>query len=124
MATPSSTLRGLMLDATRFHEGVRMNKSAPQISTVIAGLGRAGWDIHWRQLLQGHPAFRVVGAIEPVAERRAEAEIGYRTYPSFDAFLADPVGEQMVLATPSGVRETIAVLETCRRQNVAIWEGS
>jgi scyllo-inositol 2-dehydrogenase (NADP+) len=92
-----------------------MNKIAPKISTVVAGLGRAGWDIHWRQLLKGHPAYRVVGAIEPVAERRAEAEaeIGCRTYASFDAFLADPVGELIVIATPSGGHglETLACLE-------------
>lgn len=85
------------------------------IETVIAGLGRAGWDIHWRQLLKGHASYRVVAAIEPVAERRteAESEIGCRTYPSFDAFLADPVGELIVLATPSGGHgpETLACLE-------------
>jgi len=84
------------------------------IEVVIAGLGRAGWDIHWRQLLKGHPSFRVVGAIEPVAARRAEAEneIGCRTYPSSDAFLADPIGHLIVLATPSGGHgpETLACL--------------
>jgi hypothetical protein len=41
-----------------------MNKP---IETVIAGLGRAGWDIHWRQLLKDHPAFRMAGVIEPMA---------------------------------------------------------
>ncbi len=85
------------------------------IKVVIAGLGRAGWDIHWRQLLKGHPAYRVVGAVEPVAARLAEAkaEIGCRTYPSFDAFLADPVGELIVIATPSGGHgpEALACLE-------------
>jgi predicted dehydrogenase len=84
---------------------------------VIAGLGRAGWDIHWRQLLKGHPDYLVVAAIEPVAARRAEAEaeIGCRTYPSFDEFLADSrrAGELIVLATPSGGHgpETMACLE-------------
>ena len=76
----------------------------PPIETVIAGLGRAGWDIHWRQLLRDHPAYRVVAAIEPVAARRAEAEleIGCCTYASFEEFLAERVGELIVLATPSG----------------------
>ncbi len=86
-----------------------------QIETVIAGLGRAGWDIHWKELLQGHPAYRVVGAIEPVMARRAEAEaeIGCRTYASLEAFLADPIGELVVIATPSGGHgaETLACLE-------------
>jgi len=92
-----------------------MTLSDTPITTVMAGLGRAGWDIHWRQLLKGRAAFRVVAVIEPVAERRAEAvaEIGCRTYPSFDAFLADPVGDLIVLATPSGGHgpETLACLE-------------
>ena len=52
-----------------------MNKP---IETVIAGLGRAGWDIR-----DGAP----------------------------------------LLITPKSVRETIAVLETCRRQNPHIWAG-
>ncbi len=86
----------------------------PPVETVIAGLGRAGWDIHWRQLLKGHPAYRVVAVIEPVEARRVEAgvEIGCRTYASFDAFLHEPVGELIVLATPSGGHgpETLACL--------------
>lgn len=85
------------------------------IDTVIAGLGRAGWDIHWRQLLKGHAAYRVVAAIDPVAERRAEAEreMNCRTYASVDAFLCAPVGELIVLATPSGGHgpETLACLD-------------
>lgn len=92
-----------------------MTTVSSAISTVIAGLGRAGWDIHWRQLLKDHPGFRVVGAIEPVAVRRAEAEsdIGCRTYASFADFLADPIGELIVLATPSGGHgsEALACLE-------------
>lgn len=74
------------------------------IETVIAGLGRAGWDIHWSQLLKDHPAFKMVGAIEPMAERRAQAEseMGCRGYASMNDFLADPVGELVILASPSG----------------------
>lgn len=92
-----------------------MASTPPPITTVIAGLGRAGWDIHWRQLLKEHSAYRVVGVIEPLAARRveAEAEIGCRTFASFDDFLADPVGELIVLATPSGGHgpEALACLE-------------
>jgi len=81
-----------------------MSKTTAPIETTIAGLGRAGWDIHWRQLLKGHPAYRVVAIIEPVAERRveAEAEIGCRTYVSFRDFLQEPMGQLIVIATPSG----------------------
>jgi predicted dehydrogenase len=85
------------------------------IETVIAGLGRAGWDIHWRQLLKNNPNFRIVGVIEPMSERRkeAEAEIGCVAFASFDEFLAKPVGEMVSIATPSGGHgpETLACLE-------------
>ena len=74
------------------------------IQIVIAGLGRAGWDIHWRQLLRGHQDYHVSGVIEPASDRRAEAEgeIGCHAYASLDDFLSDPVGQVIVLATPSG----------------------
>jgi len=92
-----------------------MDNTPTPIEIVIAGLGRAGWDIHWRQLLKGHGAYRVVGVIEPVAERRAEAaaEIGCDTYASFVEFLRKPTGELIVLATPSGGHgeEALACLE-------------
>lgn len=90
-----------------------MNKKP--IKTVIAGLGRAGWDIHWRQMLKNHLDYQVVAVIEPIAERRAEAEveIGCHTYASFEEFLQKPVGELIVLATPSGGhgQEALACLE-------------
>lgn len=99
-----------------------MNDISSPIDAVIAGLGRAGWDIHWRRLLNGHPAYRVVAAIEPVAARRAEAEaeIGCRTYASFDAFLADPVGELIVIATPSGGHGPEALASLERGLHVAV----
>ncbi len=86
-----------------------------KIQTVIAGLGRAGWDIHWRQLLKDHPAYRVVAVIEPLVERRreAESEIGCRSYASFHDFLMEPCGELVVIATPSSGHgpESVACLE-------------
>jgi predicted dehydrogenase len=76
----------------------------PPIETVILGLGRAGWDIHWRQLLKGNLAYRVTAAIDPVGQRRREAEqgIGCRTYSNLAEFLADPCAELVIIATPSG----------------------
>lgn len=85
------------------------------IKTVIAGLGRAGWDIHWRQLLKNHPDYKIVAVIEPMPARRAEAEaeIGCRSYASFADFLRAPLGNLIVLATPSGGHgpEALACLE-------------
>ncbi|MDP2990128.1 MAG: Gfo/Idh/MocA family oxidoreductase, partial [Kiritimatiellota bacterium] len=96
------------------HGGTKNVRERP-IRTAIAGLGRAGWDIHWRQLLKNHPAFKVVGVIEPLAERRAEAEaeIGCQSFASLDEFLKAPNAELVVLATPSGGHgpESLACLE-------------
>ena len=81
-----------------------MTTPVEPIKTTIIGLGRAGWSIHWQLLLKEHPAFKVVGAVESVAERRAEAEaeMGCCTYSSLEKFLSDPVGELVVITTPSG----------------------
>ena len=74
------------------------------IATLIAGLGRAGWDIHWRQLLKNHSRFHVVGVIDPVAARREEAiqEIGCAAYATYDEALAHCPAELAIVATPSG----------------------
>ena len=88
---------------------------ATPIEIVIAGLGRAGWNIHWKALLAERDDYRVVAAIEPLAERRAEAEaeIGCRTYASLEAYLAAPVGEAVILATPTSghASEALACLD-------------
>ena len=79
-------------------------KSTGPIKIAIAGLGRAGWDIH-AGIIKGRSDFKLVAAIDKVAERRAEAEAtfpGCRAYENWADFIKDPNGaEVVVIATLS-----------------------
>jgi len=91
-----------------------MNAEKKIIKTVVAGLGRAGWDIHMKALKDnGH--FKITAVIEPVAERRQGAcrELGCAAFASYDDFFSKPAGELVVIATPSGGHgpESVACLE-------------
>jgi predicted dehydrogenase len=68
----------------------------------IVGLGRAGWEIHVRQLRDRADA-RIVAVVDPVAERRdqAEKEFGCRSYAQLAQMLKQADVEVAVIATPS-----------------------
>ncbi|MBQ4107052.1 MAG: hypothetical protein IJC73_05675 [Lentisphaeria bacterium] len=58
-----------------------MKRNAP-IKTVVSGMGRIAWMYHM-PTLQKDDRFQLIAAVDPVAERRAEAEATYpglRTY--------------------------------------------
>ena len=75
---------------------------AEPIRYGIVGLGRAGWDIHVRQLRERSDA-RIVAVVDPVAERCAEAsgELGCKTHKSLAKLLKQGDVEVVVVATPS-----------------------
>jgi predicted dehydrogenase len=68
----------------------------------VVGLGRAGWDIHVRELRPRADA-RVVAVADPVAERReqAVAEFGCKAHPNLAKLLKQDDVEVVVIATPS-----------------------
>ena len=68
----------------------------------VVGLGRAGWDIHVRELRPRADA-KIVAVADPVAERRdqAVAEFGCKTYPNLAKLLKQDDVEVVVIATPS-----------------------
>ncbi|MGB7157358.1 MAG: Gfo/Idh/MocA family oxidoreductase [Tepidisphaeraceae bacterium] len=68
----------------------------------IVGLGRAGWDIHVRELRPRADA-KIVAVADPLAERRdqAAAEFGCKTYSSLAKLLKQDDVEVVVIATPS-----------------------
>jgi scyllo-inositol 2-dehydrogenase (NADP+) len=78
-----------------------MNETKP-ISTCIVGLGRIGWNYHLKQAA-ANPSFRVTAAVDPLPERRREAEslCGCRTFESLDAALDAGVAELAVICTRS-----------------------
>ncbi len=90
------------------------------IRVAVVGLGRAGWDIHVRQLRdrlekERKDDFKIVACVDPVPERRAEAEriLGCRTFGEFPAFLRVRLADVVVIATRSvdHAPHTIAALK-------------
>jgi predicted dehydrogenase len=68
----------------------------------ILALGRAGWDIHVKELRNRADA-KIVACADPMPERRAqaEAELGCKTYPTLAKLLKQEDVEVVVIATPS-----------------------
>lgn len=83
-------------------EGASSEKNP--VRTAIAGLGRAGWNIH-AKALQKRTDFKVAAVIDQDEARRKEAEAtfaGCRAYSEWKEFLKDPHGAELVIvATPS-----------------------
>lgn len=78
------------------------------IRVGIVGLGRAGWDIHVRQIQERIEKrrirdFSIQACVDPLAERRKEAEqrLGCRTFPNLSALLRARLTDLVVVATRS-----------------------
>jgi len=72
------------------------------VTTMIVGLGRIGWKHHIRAAA-ANPHFKVTAAVEPLPERRKEAEdtYGCATFATLKAALAAKLAELAVICTPS-----------------------
>lgn len=73
------------------------------IRVGIAGLGRSGWDIHARLLAPLADAYQVVAVVDADEKRRQEAidRFDCQAYAEYDALLADPAVELVVVSLPS-----------------------
>jgi scyllo-inositol 2-dehydrogenase (NADP+) len=73
------------------------------IRVGIAGLGRAGWDIHASAIAGLAEQFCVVAVCDPLPARQEEARerFGCRTYTEYADLVADDRVELMIVATPS-----------------------
>ena len=63
-----------------------------KIKVGLAGIGRAGWGMHSKELEMYKDLYKLVAAMDPEADRLAEMEKrfkGCRTYQNFDELLAD-----------------------------------
>jgi scyllo-inositol 2-dehydrogenase (NADP+) len=78
-----------------------MNAAAP-ITTMVVGLGRIGWEYHCKQAA-ANPGFTVTAAVDPLPERRREAEAlcGCRTFATIEEGLRAGLAELAVIATRS-----------------------
>ena len=75
-----------------------------KIKVGLAGIGRAGWGMHSKELEIYKDLYKLVAAMDPEADRLAEMEKrfkGCRTYQNFDELLADKDVELVVVANRS-----------------------
>lgn len=84
-----------------------MNKPIP---IAVVALGRAGWNIHVKQLRE-RTDFTIVDVADPDPARREEAvsELGCGAHPDIDALLKQTKAEVVVVATPNTMHESDAV---------------
>jgi len=77
----------------------------------IAGLGRAGWNLHATTLEEMSDEFRVVAVCDPNPQRQAEARerLGCRAVGDFTHLFADDEVELAVIATPSHLHAALAI---------------
>ncbi|MCJ7749877.1 MAG: Gfo/Idh/MocA family oxidoreductase, partial [Armatimonadetes bacterium] len=77
-------------------------KKSQPIRMAVAGLGRAGWDIHI-SAIRGRKDFTLTDVVDIEQSRldEARAEFGCRTHTSFPSFLRHNDAELIVVATQS-----------------------
>ncbi|GAG51539.1 unnamed protein product, partial [marine sediment metagenome] len=92
----------------------RMASKKP-INVGVVGLGRIGWGFHLKQLKK-NKAFKITACVDPMAERRREAEevYGCKTFANINDFLKSGVAELAVICTFSvdHCRHTVAALRS------------
>ena len=79
---------------------------ATKLTVAIAGLGRAGWSIHFKKLKDARD-FQLAAVIDPMPERLDEAASisGCRTYTTAGAFWKKERPDILVIATPTRLHE-------------------
>jgi len=77
-------------------------KQRNRIRVGVVGLGRIGWS-HHAKTLKDHPDFQVVACVDPIEERRkeAEAELGCATFADLNSFLKSGLAEAAIVCTMS-----------------------
>ncbi len=90
---------------------------SPPIRVGIVGLGRAGWNMHFRSLVE-IPEFQIVAVADPLEERRREAfeRTGCSCHADIDGLLEASDAQVVVVATPSSTHycDVLKVLEAGR----------
>ena len=73
-----------------------------QLRTVVVGLGRIGWQFHLPQIAR-HDGFDLAAVVDPLDERRQEADAEYRVpgYTDLQSCVEDMAVDLVVLASPT-----------------------
>ena len=85
--------------------------SQDQIRVGIAGLGRSGWSIHAHLLAPLTAQYQVAAVVDADPARREEAveRFDCQAYDSYDALLADPGVELIVVSLPNFLHADAAI---------------
>jgi scyllo-inositol 2-dehydrogenase (NADP+) len=87
------------------------------VTVGLVGLGRAGWNLHFKPMHELHD-FKIVAVADPLPERCQEAAdlTGCATFSNIDELLAGSDAQVVVVATPSLTHysDTLKVLEAGR----------
>lgn len=75
-------------------------KTTP-ITVGISGFGRSGCDIHAKAIAGMPDHFRVGAVFDPLEDRRKNPPGGARAHETFEALLADPSIELVIVASPN-----------------------
>ena len=93
--------------------GARRDGAGP-VRVGVAGLGRAGWDIHVAAVRKLPELFQVAAVLDGLAERREQAgrELLCPAYERYEELIADRGVELVVVASPTGLHAdwTVAAL--------------
>jgi hypothetical protein len=73
-----------------------------QLRTVVVGLGRIGWQFHLPQIAR-HDGFDLAAVVDPLDERRQEADAEYRVpgYTDLQSCVEDMAVDLVVLVSPT-----------------------
>lgn len=87
---------------------------AEQLSSAVVGLGRIGWQFHFKQQVEADQ-FALLAVVDPLASRVAEAmaQSGCKGYSSYEDMLDCESPDLVALATPTTLHEqqTLQALE-------------
>jgi len=83
---------------------------ARTLRTAVIGLGRIGWQFHLPQIAK-HAGFDLVAVVDPLADRRREAQASYATnaYADCDALFAAESLDFVVIASPTNFHADQAI---------------
>ncbi len=91
------------------------------IDTAVIGLGRAGWNIHIKQI-RNDKRYNIVAAAEPNSERRKQAadELGCEVFADYRKMLRAVPAELVIIASPSSMHATHAIAAFKAGAHVAV----